>query len=277
VRRLLGVATLGAAAACGSTTQAEPPSSSAVPSPTRAAAAATAGPELLLDFESLMTDSGGVVPRVENRGTGAVSTQVVTLARGRARLGEGSGGSHGLRLPEFHAGVPAPAAVLMMLPEDGTDVFSPDAAAFRFGADFNLDERSHGSEADNGDNLIQRGLYGDPAQFKIQIDRGVPSCRVVGQQGEAFVEAARPVVRKHWFRVTCERRGDRLELTLDDLTTSAAGETYVTRAATGEIRMADARVPLSLGGKLSPSGEITASSTDQFNGLVDNVSFETVD
>jgi hypothetical protein len=64
--------------------------------------------------------------------------------------------------------------------EGATDVLEARLGDFRFGAAFRLDAVSQGSRADNGDNLVQRGLSGDPAQYKLQLDGRVPACRVQG-------------------------------------------------------------------------------------------------
>jgi hypothetical protein len=59
----------------------------------------------------------------------------------------------------------------------------PGSRDFEFGAGFSLDTKSTGDHADNGDNLIQRGLFGDKAQYKIQVDKGKVSCRIKGSGG----------------------------------------------------------------------------------------------
>jgi hypothetical protein len=52
----------------------------------------------------------------------------------------------------------------------------PGDRDFEFGASFRLDEESSGSEADGGDNLLQRGTFASPGQLKLQLDHRVPSC-----------------------------------------------------------------------------------------------------
>lgn len=80
--------------------------------------------------------------------------------------------------------------------------------------------------------------------------------------------------RDTWYRVTCRRHGSVLTLVLERL--GGAGPNARTRATatlpTGSVSMA-AVVPLAVGGKVDADGTVPASSTDQFNGVVDNVRF----
>ena len=159
---------------------------------------------------------------------------------------------------------------MLVATEASSGALDPGAEAFTFGASFKLDEKSSGSEADNGDNLVQRGTFDSPGQLKIQLDHGVPSCRVKGAEGEAFVKADGPVDPGAWYSVTCERNGSDLELTVKAYDDGAGGGTWRTTAPTGAIA---ARRPAAHDrGKTGPDGTPVASP-DQFNGSVDDVFF----
>lgn len=234
---------------------------------------APAGSVLDLDFEQSYVAPGAVVASAENRTSVPVRTAIATSAGGRIVRAEGADSSSALRFPPYAVRT-TPAAVLLLWVRDGADLLSPGDRSFSFGADFRLDAVSAGSPADNGDNLVQRGLSTDSTQYKIQIDRGVPSCRIAGAAGEGILKTEVAVRRDTWYRVTCRRHGSVLTLVLERL--GGAGPNARTRATatlpTGSVSMA-AVVPLAVGGKVDADGTVPASSTDQFNGVVDNVRF----
>ena len=89
---------------------------------------------------------------------------------------------------------------------DGVDVLTPLAGAFSFGADVNSDAVSTGTTYDNGNNVFQRGLYGEAAQFKVQIDHGYAMCRVKGDQGAVQITSSHLMPTGTWFRVSCARQ-----------------------------------------------------------------------
>jgi hypothetical protein len=149
------------------------------------------------------------------------------------------------------------------------DHLEPGTSRFRFGAEFRLNRTSSGSSADNGDNLIQRGLAGTPAQFKIQTDGRRAVCSVKGSRGRATVGVPVEIVPGDWYRAVCVRGGTSVRLRLLHWRDGAwqAHARHVTQA-TGELDF-PRRTPLSVGGKLTPEGDL-ATSSDQFNGVVDN-------
>ncbi|HXH57210.1 LamG domain-containing protein, partial [Iamia sp.] len=150
---------------------------------------------------------------------------------------------------------------------------------FEFGADVVLDATSESGavgSTDNGDNLVQRGLFDDLSQYKLQLDARRPSCRVKGSVGAVFVTASMSVQPGRWYRVRCVRDGSTVSIAVTTWADDGT-PTVVTRSATGPTGdMAPSRptVPLSIGGKLSASGE-SVTSTDQLNGVVDNVVLRT--
>lgn len=204
-------------------------------------------------------------------GTAAVDVTVVGLNGGGAVVGSPVGGVTSMDLPAYSGSGSAPRAMLRVTPRSTDTSLSPGWADFEFGADFVKDARSSGSSRDNGDNLIQRGLFSDVSQYKIDIDRGRPACRVKGSKGS--VHARSNVVTKATssYRVRCVREGEGLRFVV--LETRADGSTSRTeikkQGAIGAVTWpATQRRPLSVGGKLLAKGSIVASSTDQFNGRV---------
>lgn len=233
--------------------------------------------EIWIDFEDWVLEYGTALPGARNSGTAAIKSSVSTLRGGRVRLARSlHGGAAGF---PAYAEEQAAAAAILVTATGREDVLSPGTADFSFGADFTLDAVSDGSDSDNGDNLVQRGLSADPVQYKIQIDRGVPSCRIAGAAGAVLVKLPEPVQRNRWYRVRCSRSGSEVKLALHDLERpSAEAVTATTQGRTGAIAMTGGmRVPMSIGAKVLLDGSIPASSTDQFNGRVDNVHYALAD
>ncbi len=223
---------------------------------------------LMLDFESGLSE-GSASTTVANAGTGSVQTEVRATGSAQVEVVPGPDGGKAIRFPAYTGAAEAPAAVLVAIDQgDGTLEVGDDE--FAFGASFQIDEESSGSEADNGDNLVQRGSFESPGQLKIQLDHDVPSCRVKGDAGEVFVEAQGPVDPGSWYSVTCERRGSEVELTVEPLDGGAGGGTWQATGATGLVSLDG--LPLTVGGKTGPDGTPVASA-DQFNGAVDDVFF----
>jgi hypothetical protein len=230
------------------------------------------------DFEHQAADLGTIVPSVTNEGTAPVAVSIVTLGGGRAMLADGVEGGFGLRFPAFDSDASPTAAAVVVRSADSPDLLSPGRRDFRFGADFALDRLSAGGSHDNGDNLVQRGLTEDAQQFKIQVDHGVPSCRVAGTDGIAFVESEVVVVPERWYRVTCLRTVDGLVLTVVPWNGTRWGDAQVSTvsAPTGSLDFDGSVGPLVIGAKVDAAGTLIASASDQFNGLADNVHFEVI-
>lgn len=234
---------------------------------------------VLLDFEAGAAAVGGILPNVENAGTWELESRVVTLNGGRVRRDLGVDGGFAARFPAVQVGSTHPqAAAIIIRPIGDEPLLNPGTRDFRFGADFRLDQVSDDGAADNGDNLVQWGLFSDAAQYKVQIDHGRPSCRIAGDAGEAVVKAEESIVPGRWYRVSCERRSGRVLLELQELEHSSSElSVWSVEAATGDLGEASPDQAMSVGGKISAAGRITASSTDQFNGAVDNVLLELID
>jgi hypothetical protein len=219
---------------------------------------------LLLDFESGGLEIGADVTSVENAGTAAIDVRATGEAAIEVVPAPGAG--HAVRFPRYTGAAVAPAAVLVA--DDPGGALDPGDDDFTFGASFQLDEESSGSKADNGDNLVQRGTFDSPAQIKIQLDKGVPSCRVLGPDGEVFVQADGPVDPGPWYTVTCERRSDEVILQVEADGGASGDGTWRKSGPTGAVSFED--LPLTIGGKTAPDGTPVASA-DQFNGAVDDV------
>ena len=230
-----------------------------------------APPRLLLTFDD---NPPGAVrkPVLANKGTATAVVDLVSVGtRTVSFAADGADGS-ALVLPSYTGQRSGPFAAVRVV-ADGNDWLSPGESGFSFGADVMLNPRSMGTEVDNGDNVVQRGLFEDSAQYKIQVDKRHPSCVVRGSAG-ALVAKSKTVLGDGWYRVRCDRTGpDAITLTVTDL--GAGGEPRVTSAEgpIGDVEMAG-DAPLSVGAKVSANGDLTVSSTDQFNGEIDNVYYD---
>jgi hypothetical protein len=157
---------------------------------------------------------------------------------------------------------------------------APGSRDFAWSVAFKVDADSsdHSTNSfDNGDNLLQRGLYNDD-QFKLDVDDDVPGCRLQGSTGDAGavrVVAPMTVSAGQWYRATCNRFGDRLMITVVAFGADGAPARSWTSSETsavgfGSLTWKDIDTPVTIGGKLDADATLPAGSTDQFNGVVDN-------
>lgn len=263
---------LGLSACAGGTTSpgAEPVAATEEP----------ARPDLALVDVAFDFDEGGVVddvvPTATNRGVASIEVEVTTAGGGLLLWTRGAGGpaDHAVRTPAYAATGDVPAAAIVVRPLPGAESdLDPGTADVVLGADFQVDERRTEREEDDGDNLVQRGRDGDPAQLKIQVDHGVPSCRVVGRDADVVVAAEDEVLPDHWYRVTCTRSVDGVTLVVLDLEREDAEPAeWNSRTDPGALWFGAA--PLSVGAKVTEDGLIDPSSVDQFNGVIDRVVFD---
>lgn len=186
--------------------------------------------------------------------------------------GSGDAGDY----PQYSGAANGPRAVVSMVNTTDTDEMTPLAKRFFFGADINSDAVSTGTKYDNGNNIFQRGLYGDRAQYKLQIDHGYAMCRVKGDKGSIALTSKFLMPAGEWFRVRCYRlvhsTGNQLWLeiapinqdgSLGPVVRSKSGIKWIGRLAF------TFDTPVSIGGKLISATQIHAQP-DQFNGLIDN-------
>jgi len=228
-------------------------------------------PDVLLQAPDVGGDR--VISDLRNQGSAVVDVIVSVLDGGALRT-EQSQRRIAFRTPVYSADDDSPPRAIISVrpgPSSG-DALSPGGARFAYGAEFMLDAESRGTEVDNGDNLVQRGLAGDSAQYKLEIDGGRPGCVVTGSSGSLQVIARVTADPGVWYRARCSRDGE--SLTVDVVEFRADGrDAYSSRTTTGplgDVTMGDARTPLSVGGKLAKDGTPIRTATDQFNGLITN-------
>jgi hypothetical protein len=234
-----------------------------------APAGALPGPrgELVLEFDEGLTPEGSTLSAPQNSGTAKLRVKVRTVGKGRLEKVQGRSG-YAARTPAFSTkGRPAVAAI--MVRPRAKDSLSPGDRPIRWGADVQLDGAGGTSASDDGANVIQRGLFRDTAQVKLQLDQGVPSCRVQGASGVAVVKAGRPLVPGVWMRVHCQLRNGRLSLTMGE-PGEARPESWEVAAAVGEVSFRRS-VPIGIAAKVDGRGRVEASQSDQFNGVLDNL------
>ncbi len=232
--------------------------------------------QVRLDFDSGLLTIGDALRTVADSDSADVTASVVTLDGGRALLAPGRNGGFAADLPRYDSTSRPPRAVLSVINDGPSDDLSPGGSQFVFGADMVLDAESQGTAADNGNNLVQRGLYSDRAQYKLQVDGRRPSCRVKGDAGSLSVSSPVQVNSQDWYRLTCTRDGSTLTIRVVRFRSDGSQSIWTEsrRGSTGFLTMPRSK-PMSVGGKLVDQTHM-ARYTDQFNGLVDRVFFGVV-
>lgn len=219
------------------------------------------------------TAYGSVLNTLDETVGAQVTVDVARLDRGVLRAGPVRGTRRTMDFPAFSPSSAEPRAVVRITPRStSNDVLAPRWHDFEFGAEFRKDSTSSGTSVDNGDNLIQRDLWSDPAQFKVDIDDGRPACRIKGSAGSVSVRASVSVQSSLWYQVRCARTGNTVRLTVTEHRTDGTTRTwrYQRSGSLGRLVWPKTKTPLSVGGKLAASGAVIRSATDQFNGLVRN-------
>jgi PKD repeat protein len=214
--------------------------------------------------------TGTIVTGADQFAVGGDTTVRISVARlsgGNATVvaGPDSALPRAVQFPPYVGSGTYPRAVVALTPLTGS-ALSPGSADFEYGAVFRLNATSSGRSIDNGNNLLQRGLYGDPSQFKLQIDHGYPSCLVRGSAGQASIASSTRITPDRWYRVTCSRVGSRVTVEVAPHGSAATPVSNVRTGSTGTLGFGSS-LPASIGGKLTPAGAVV-SSTDQFNGAV---------
>jgi len=249
----------------------------AATAPTYASSSHRPEEDLRLSFDRVDRSGLPILDAVdEQEVTGTVSAS----AGGQVTAGpDRSAWGHSLRMERFRADQPAHPAVVVVRPAQGAhDRTDPGNDDFAFGADFVLDAETGVSPTDNGDNLVQRGLFGPGPQYKVQLDGGHPSCRVSGSLGAVTVRATTAVQPGQWYRLRCRRIGDVVTLRVASFATAVPEvEEYSASGRTGTLSYGGNAGPLSIGGKVDADGDVLAGDSDQFNGLIDDVVFRHLD
>lgn len=228
-----------------------------------------------LVFDGAPSPDGTAVTTAHNHGSASVKVTVRSVDGGRVVSASTRPGSSGraIRFPRFDPSRPAPRAVLAITNATSTDQLDPGTGPIQFGADFNLDSASaRAGTVDDGNNLIQRGLWNDRSQLKLEIDGGRLICRVKGRSGEVSITGSTTVSTGRWYRASCRRSGTRVTLTLGSWSSTGAysSRSWSKDGTTGSLTPTSRTTPLSVGGKLYADGSVHGAA-DQFNGPVDNV------
>ena len=225
--------------------------------------------ELFLDFNGRT----GATPNLYSSGTAPVTTAIASSEGGTIVGVKHPGAGRAARFEPFDDEAPAELAVLVIRPDGDDDPFAPGGDPFSFGAAFRLDRQSQGSDVDDGNNLIQRGLFDDDAQYKLQIDDQRISCRVTGSAGSVLVQATSDLRTARWHRTRCTRKDRTVVLRLVRRTSDGVvRHRWSGSGDIGDLAFTGAP-PLAVGGKINNAGDVVESSSDQFNGRVDNVFF----
>lgn len=231
------------------------------------------------DFEPV-TDVTGIATVLANGGRAAVETSVVTAyGGGLASVGSRATQGSAVQFPAFNPAGSGARAVIKVVNTTGADQLAPGTQDFSWSADFRLDadtESSAKGSHDNGNNLLQRGLFGD-TQFKLDVDDRRPSCRLRGSTGDTGavrVRAPMTVTADQWYNATCTRAGNTLTVAVRSFdatgnVTQQWSSSATSSAGFGSVTWAKVDTPLSIGGKLSATGKLPGYG-DQFNGAVDN-------
>jgi len=186
---------------------------------------------------------------------------------------------------DFPAYVPMsaapPFAIVSLRNRTSTvDPLNPGYGNFTWQADFSIDDNL-GTEAIDGDNLLQRGLS-PQKQWKLSVDEHRAQCFVRTVANGPLAETPAILIPKQttnirWYRAICNRSLTGV-LSLRVYAYWNSHRAWLAyRSATAAISAAgslgmDRTIPVSVGGKLNNFGGIQFSpSTDQFNGKVDNV------
>lgn len=227
--------------------------------------------DLLIDFENVAPDGGEMTVVTPTQGNANV--EVVAAEDGGVRAVAGADGGTAARFPDRDEVAEGSLAVLNVT-QSAQDTLAPGQDDFQFGVDVMYPEGAAGdTTGDDGDNLMQRGLFGDKGQYKLQVDHGFPACRMAGTEGVALVKADSDLASQQWYRLVCQRTDDMLTLFVGEIDPDAntvAWTSWALRGATGSIDPGEPAEAVSIGGKLNVNGGIVEDAPDQFSGVLDN-------
>lgn len=256
VRRTVGgIAALMATAVALSACQ-DAPAGADLPSSVPSATQAT--PVLDLRFDAGLVNDGELDAEIRELASGAGVTFVAA----------GTGGGRAIAFPDARQS----RVVITVLDRQSTGLLDPGRRPFVLGADVRLDRLEAGDDLDNGENVVQRGLFDDGSQYKLQLDHGYPSCLVTGSTGRVFAKSKIQLAPGSWYRLECRRVRDDLTVVVRDLAADRTLDQVTASGPIGDVAV-PATVPLTIGAKAGANGAFLASSTDQFDGALDNVLF----
>lgn len=231
-------------------------------------------PALVIDFETAPELGQPITTMAATVGSATLTS--VGLGDGEVLVAAGPEGGKAARFPTSPESAAGGRAVLRV-DTTGIDALAPGAHGFQFGVDLMYPEGSEGdSIGDDGDNVFQRGLFGDQGQFKLQVDHGRPACRIAGAERETLVKARETLEPDQWYSVWCQRAAGEITLFVAELGSTSdpvSWESWSVPDRAGPIPSGDGPVPVSIGGKLNPDGQVVTQAPDQFSGVLDNVVF----
>lgn len=238
--------------------------------------AASATDEVWFAFDA--AKAGVAYPAFVNSGSAPTQQSLKSLNGGSIVSANATGiGSMVANFPNYVDGASLPRAVIAVSNSTTTDVLEPRTRAFVVGARIKLDATNEGLPYDDGNNIIQRGTYNEPAQFKLQVDNMRLGCRVKGAKGAVSVLFPTALAANTWYAVSCQRvvtgQGEQVVVSVARiLSDGQLGNTTVLASPVAPIGDLDFPLsePLSVGAKLNPNGTIVSGSCDPFNGLLDD-------
>jgi hypothetical protein len=236
------------------------------------AAGADTGDDVWFDFEQ----PTGVLVTVNNLGTAPTTQRVVSSRGGVAQAVPSFPGSgNAVDFPAFDGSRTGPRVAIAVTNAGTGDGLAPTTLPFSFGADVRRDAVNSGTNYDDGNNVLQRGLCCNESQYKLQVDDDEVSCRIRGQRGAVTVTSPASLLAGEAYRLSCSRTVGTTQDTVTLVVTPIAADgtlgapvTTTARRAVGRLSFATG-TPLSIGAKLNPNRTISSSS-DQFNGVIDN-------
>jgi hypothetical protein len=212
-----------------------------------------------------------------------LTAKVVTLNGGRAVSEPGPPGyGNSIDFPAYQPANQSPPFAIVSLRNNTStvDPLNPGTGNFTWQADFSLDDFV-GTEAIDGDNIVQRGLS-PQRQWKLSVDDHRAQCFVrITANGPLAVTPAIHIPLQtsniSWYRAICNRSLSGVVSLRVYAYWNSHHAWLLYRTATSTVSAAGSlgmtrTIPVSIGGKLNDNGGIQLKpSTDQFNGRIDNV------
>lgn len=241
------------------------------PNPIRAEAPTPSDGDFLLELAG--SDPATVTTESLEAGE-SLEASVTKRGSGQLRVVTEPTGASGILFPSHADADQGNLAAVRLTSKSGAlDVEDRD---FSIGADVRLSGEAESSEQDNGDNVVQRGLYGSTGQYKVQLDNGRPSCRISGQLGSVVAKSDVSVEPDTWYRLVCRRDGNTVTLFVAPVDSGQSEnptqwDIVQVVGRTGRVKFVQDDRYLSIGAKINRQGTIVRNSPDQFNGGIDRV------
>lgn len=244
---------------------------SACGAPAPAGASPHGSPPLTgMSSDAFVLDFDAPDPLQARPGTQAATS--VLARRAQVKLQTSGDGTRALRFPRHDPSPDGPRLVLLVTSPAMAGELDLSRTKLAFGADVQLDADAGLDDVggDSGANVLQRGRFSDAAQYKLQVDRRRPSCRVKAGQAEAFAQL-KERLGDGWYRLSCVYHDGQLTVTAQEIGTgrSPAVSAFVDQKL-GVLPFPD-RFVLSIGGHLSADQTLVSKQSDQLNGALDNV------